>query len=591
MGAISEEIIDTVREKVDIVELIGEFVRLERRGREWVGLCPFHEEKTPSFTVSQDKQMFYCFGCGAGGNIYSFLMKKDHLSFPEAVTVLASRAGIEINDAAPSQAVRTRERYLEINRLAADFFSAQLKDKVRGRPAREYLARRGISPAIGERFGLGYAPAGWGLIASLGGRGYGLAEIEAAGLIMKRTGGSYRELFRHRLMFPITGRRGEILGFGGRVLGPGEPKYINTPETPVFHKGKVVYGLHQSLAGIRQRGYVLVVEGYMDVITAHLHGIEWAVASLGTALTPEQARIVRGMAEEVVIAYDGDKAGQAAAWRGLRVLQQAGCRVRVARLPAGLDPDNYLNKMGGASFRELVEQQSLPLIDYKLQVMLETPRSSIPEKLAVIDELAPDLAALPHAGERLEYSRRIAQILGVSEPAVLATVNQVQDKKVKKRYNKTGTFLEALPAYKRAQAELLSWMVHDRHICEQVLAELSIEDWEEARAQEIAKVLMGVLAEGQPGVQWDPAALLERVQDANQESAAWLANVIWTTKTGCTPENVAAAIKSLKLFRLHKQMKKKLSEIRDAEARGEAAVIANLLQEVVSLRRALEQLR
>lgn len=355
-GGIPEALLERIRERTDIAALIGEYVQLKKQGKNYIGLCPFHEERTPSFTVSPHKQMFYCFGCQAGGSVFNFLMLKEDIPFAEAVRVLARRAGITLpEDDTPEARRKEGERaaLLRAMELAARYFCARLADGA-GETARGYLERRGLDAATVDAWRLGYAPTGWrGLSDALAGRGVPASALEKSGLSGRSTAGEgLYDRFRDRLMFPIADRRGRVIAFGGRALDDKtQPKYLNSPETPLFSKRRALYGFDRAREAIARRGEAVVVEGYLDLIAAHRAGVDWAVASLGTALSQEQAMEVSRLADNVVIAYDADSAGSQATLRGLEMFQRLGARVRVAELPAGEDPDSVFRARGAAGTR------------------------------------------------------------------------------------------------------------------------------------------------------------------------------------------------------------------------------------------------
>lgn len=416
-GPIPAEILEAVRLATDIVQLVGEYVRLERRGKNYVGLCPFHAEREPSFTVSPDKQIFYCFGCGVGGNAFKFLMLLENLAFPEAVQKLAERAGIVLPRFAGAREEpksRREEEAWEVNALARDFYRQCLKGP-EGREAREYLEKRGISSYTQELFQLGYAPPGWDNLAQfLASRGCPLNLAVELGLLVVGERNRPYDRFRHRLVFPICNAQGRVVGFGARVLDEGlQPKYLNTPETSLFSKGKVLFGLHLAKGVIREKGYAIIMEGYMDVITAHQHGISNAVASLGTSLTHDQARLLSRYTRQVVIAYDTDAAGVAATVRGLDLLQQEGFSVRVAVIPQGKDPDEFIRHQGREKWDEVVGR-SLTLLDYKLDWAMKKGEGTS----AALAQVLPNLAAMERELERQEAIKRVAARLGVTWEAV-----------------------------------------------------------------------------------------------------------------------------------------------------------------------------
>jgi DNA primase len=323
---------------------VGQYVKLQQRGRNLLGLCPFHADTKPSFTVAPDKGIFHCFGCGVGGNVFSFVMQYHRLSFPEAVAELAKRYGIPLTfqDLGPEGGKSAQKRQLlqEINTLAAAFYEAALKGP-EGQPGRDYLAKRGLTPEVIKTFRLGYAPNQWdGLSRHLQNRGVSLDAAQEVGLLVPRASGGYYDRFRDRIMFPILDRQNRVLAFGGRVVGEGEPKYLNSPESPLFSKGRHLFGLPQAAEALRQTGEALVVEGYLDLLALRVHGVEPVVATLGTALTREQVRLLKGVAAKAVLVFDGDAAGARAMQRALPLFLQEGLPVRVLPLPPGLDPDS-----------------------------------------------------------------------------------------------------------------------------------------------------------------------------------------------------------------------------------------------------------
>lgn len=419
---IPEETVDEVRRHSDLVAVIEEYIKLEKKGKNMVGLCPFHGEKTASFSVSPEKQLYYCFGCGAGGNVFNFIMQMENLVFPEAVRHLARRAGIRLPEThRKDTAARARREKLRMaNELAARFFRHCLLHTGAGRKVIAYLEERGIDRRSSELFNLGYAPPGWDQFLKMAQkRGLTRELLLQAGLASPREGGGAYDRFRHRLIFPICDLKGRVLGFGGRALNKGAgPKYLNSPETALFDKSSILYGLHLSREQIRHNGEAVVMEGYTDVITANRCGLKNVVASLGTALTFTQARLLRSQAPAVVIAYDADSAGEAAAWRGFKVLQDAGCRVRVAQFPRGSDPDNFLRENGAEACRELLDK-ALPVTEYQLWRLQERhDRHTEEGRQSFLQEAVGLLQSLSSPVERDIYLKRAAEELGVTEGAL-----------------------------------------------------------------------------------------------------------------------------------------------------------------------------
>ncbi|MDI9462111.1 MAG: DNA primase [Bacillota bacterium] len=413
-GIFPGEFIDDLRSRFDIVSVISQYVQLKKRGRNYFGLCPFHDEKTPSFSVSQEKQIFHCFGCGEGGDVFTFLMKIEGLAFPDAVRELADRAGVPLpqKKSARSGQEKYRERLAEIMALANRFFQYNLQQPG-GRAALKYLQqKRGLSTQTIKDFALGFAPDSWDALKSLlTSKGYKEREIMAAGLLSQTRQNTY-DRFRNRVIFPVFDRRGRLVAFGGRALDGSQPKYLNSPETVLFNKSRILYALHLAREAIRKNKRAVIFEGYMDVITAHQAGIKEAVASLGTSLTVEQARLLRNQAEEVIIVYDADSAGQAATWRGLQILRRTGCLVKVGRLPRGLDPDDYIRRYGGGAFSSKILEQSLLLVDYQLEsLMQQYDRDNSEGRLLLFDKVIEVLADIENAMEQEDYVQKAANLL------------------------------------------------------------------------------------------------------------------------------------------------------------------------------------
>lgn len=439
MGFIPDEIIETVRLRSDIVEVVSRFVQLKKKGKYLTGSCPFHNERAPSFTVTPDKQIFHCFGCNTGGDVIRFLMLKENLTFYEALSKLAEEAGVTIPSAAgPVQLEKERKRDVlqQINSLAKDFFHNILRQHPAAAAARQYLAGRGLSPDTLDRFQIGYALPEWdALLGFLVRKGFKPQDAAEAGLVVKKDNTGFYDRFRSRIIFPIWDAAGRVVGFGGRVLDESLPKYMNTPETPFFSKGRTLYGLHLARPAIRGKGHVVVMEGYMDVVTSHQHGVTNAVASLGTALTADQGRLLMHYSRNIIIAYDADTAGVAATIRGLDILQDLGCQVRVVSIPDGKDPDDFLNRHGYHSWEQLVDQ-ALSLIEYKLkQAVSGRHVKTVADKLEVLQQVFPNLANLKSEVGKEEGLKDIARVLNLSWETVAGEFKRFEAKSGKKWAN------------------------------------------------------------------------------------------------------------------------------------------------------------
>lgn len=414
---ISQEKIAEIRNRASIVEVIADYVTLKKSGRNHMGLCPFHGEKTPSFTVNEEKGIFHCFGCHAGGSVFQFLMQYDHLTFPEAVEQVAKRYGIVIerSDARNYQRdLGERETLFRINERAAANYQRILFDHPEGRAALEYLRRRGVDDATARKFMLGFAPQGGsGLVTLVKKESLALADAIKLGLVAQRNPQQYYEKFFARVMFPIANAAGKIVGFGGRVMDQGMPKYLNSSETPLFHKGSTVYGLHQAKESIRQADRVVVVEGYLDVIALAQHGVGYAVATLGTALTVEHVRALSRYTKNIIALFDGDDAGLKAAARSFEIFVEAGMLGRAAFLPKDDDPDTFVRKQGKDAVEKLLDQ-AVPLADYYFSWLQQRYGSTIEGKSQTASEIGRLLAKVTNPFEVDLLIRRAAD-LGVRE--------------------------------------------------------------------------------------------------------------------------------------------------------------------------------
>ena len=423
MPRVSEETVQHIVQNTDIVQLIGEQVALRQRGRKYVGLCPFHQEKTPSFQVDADRRMFYCFGCQTGGDAISFLMKRDNLSFIEALEILAERAGIPLDieqtSASDDANLRLRQRLYDAHQAAMEYYCQQLRTHPEAAKARNYLTRRELDPDTISAFRLGYAPPDWRALAEyLQVNGFGLDVLEAAGLVARNERGYY-DRFRDRIMFPIFDARGRCIAFGGRQLesDPQSAKYLNSSQTALFDKGHMLYGIH--LHKGYDRNPMVVYEGYMDLISTWQGGFQRGVASLGTALTADQCALLRRYTDSVILCYDSDSAGQAATRRGMLLLHQAGLHVKVATLPQGKDPDEFIRLQGEAAFRDQVLDSAQPLLRYCKNVLRESfDVDSIEGKSGYVREFLAIIAALASPVEAEEYRRELATELRLSEEAL-----------------------------------------------------------------------------------------------------------------------------------------------------------------------------
>ena len=413
---IKQEKIIEIRDRASIVEVISDYVTLRRVGRNFTGLCPFHAEKSPSFTVSEEKAIFHCFGCRAGGSVFQFLMQYDHLTFPEAVERVASRYGIEVErQSAKNGEVGERESLYRINERAAANYHKILFGHPAGRRALDYLKSRKVNEELARRFLVGYAPpTGSGLLDVLRKEQLPVKDALRLGLIGQRSEQQFHEKFFGRLMFPIINAGGKVVGFGGRVLDGGLPKYINSSESPLFRKGSTLYGLYQAKEGIRRADRVVVVEGYLDVIALHQFGLSSAVATLGTALTPDHVRLLGRYTQNIVALFDGDDAGRKAAARSFEIFVETGLLGRAAFLPAGEDPDTYVHRHGPEALEKILEQ-AIPLADYYFSWLKQRFGMSLEGKSQIANEVSRLLAKLSNPFEVDLLVQRAVDTLGIRE--------------------------------------------------------------------------------------------------------------------------------------------------------------------------------
>lgn len=419
----SEELIDEIRNSNDIVDIISQYVILKRSGRNFFGLCPFHKEKTPSFSVSPDKQIFHCFGCGAGGNVIHFISKIENVDFKESLEILADRAGIKLptlENNVDSKRLELKEKVYEINKLVAMYYHETLY-KPQAKPAQEYVKKRKLDNKALKEFCIGYAENANVLYKLLKEKGFTEEEILASDLVIKK-GNNYVDRFKNRLIFPIQDIRNRFIAFGGRVLDNSLPKYINSPENIVYSKARNLYGLN--VAKNTKTRKLIIVEGYMDTVSLHQRGIDNVVASCGTALTEAQGRLFRKYAEKVIISYDSDSAGQAATLRGLEILNNLGCDIRILQMEGAKDPDEYVIKYGNGRFNDLVEN-AISLVEFKIKVLKKGLNiENTNDKIKFMNEIAKILGGVDNKIEQEIYIDKISSDYNISKEAIYAQINK-----------------------------------------------------------------------------------------------------------------------------------------------------------------------
>lgn len=492
------EIVDAILDKVDIVEVISSRLLLKKTGRNYKANCPFHSEKTPSFVVSQEKQIFHCFGCQTGGNAITFLMKHDKLTFREALRILADKANVKLpalrfQEDAVNDAF---EKLYALNEKAKNFY-ASLFTTEDGKFAYKYLKDRGLNDETIKLFGLGYAPNSWdGLIAHLAKDGVNNETMEKAGLILRRENNDgYYDRFRNRVIFPIFEIRGKVIGFGARALGDIQPKYINSPETPIYNKGKNLYGLNLTKSYITEKKYAIIVEGYLDLVVPYQYGIRNVVATLGTALTTDQVKLLKRFTNTVVIVYDPDQAGKEASLRGLDLLVANEVNVRIATLPEGYDPDTYVREKGQDGFTGIIKA-SKDLFDYKMDLLTaKYNKDGVRGKAAIATLMLPTIARIPNEILKASFLKKLSEKLGIDESALRS-----ETKKVKLDYSYNVSIPESHEnkpkAHRNAEVLLLGIVIDDPDTLSFISNKIEMSSLRDETVREVLDAVMGMINDG-----------------------------------------------------------------------------------------------
>ena len=586
-GRDGSDAVQAIRVAADLADIVSEYIPLKKSGTRYRALCPFHTEKTPSFYVDPDKQLYYCFGCSAGGDVFKFLMQYEKLEFPEALKLLAARYNIPLPVARAPQSTE-RQRVLAANRQALGFFRDQLQ-RPAGARAREYLTSRGVGRETIEQFLLGVAPSGWtGLkeflaLGSSGSRESRESQGVSAGLLARKaeTGRTY-DRFRDRIMFPILDLADEVIGFGGRSIEGGEPKYLNSPETAAFSKGENLYGLPLAKQAIRKCGHVILVEGYMDVIALHAAGFAQAVATLGTGFTAGHVRLLKRYTESVVVNFDPDAAGRAAARRSLEVLLENGFDVRVVSLPAGKDPDLYVREQGADAYRARLGE-GLSCMEYLTrEVAARFDLAQPGGKVAALNEVLPFLTRLDHPVRRAGYVEMLAAVFGIEDRMVLQELNDAVRERRREIGSRVMTALGERRRVSEAESMLVRALMDARDVREQLLPEIEESDIETSRVQEIVKAVQRTAAAGDevtyPGVG----------SEVSREAADVLTWIAATPHPEVTIEEGRGCLIAMRAARFQMQM----GEIQKRlESEGIAAETDELLRRKVVLKRRIEALR
>ncbi len=511
MQRYSDEIIDEVRQNNDIVDIISQYVHLKRSGRNFFGLCPFHNEKSPSFSVSPDKQIFHCFGCGVGGNVFTFLTKIEGISFIEAVQTLAERANMQLptlESSGDTAKELLKSKVYKVNEFTANYYHQNLY-KQEAKMAQEYIKKRKLTNETLQSFQIGFSGKFDELYQELKKQGFEEPEILESGLVNKNERGQYIDRYRNRLMFPICDARGKVIAFGGRVLDDSKPKYINSPENVVYSKGRNLFGLNVAKKGGLKE--ILIVEGYMDVISLHQRGITNVVAPLGTALTQQQGWLLRKNAEKIILSFDADEAGLMAKMRALDILQAMGCDIRILQIEGAKDPDEYIIKYGKARFDNLIEK-ALSVIEFKVKVLKKDLNLEVVnDKIKFLNEIAKLIAKVDNTMEREVYIEKIAKEYEISKEAIYGEVNKLayEGAKSQKVLEKTKPVIshkkvienKVSQAIKKRENTVISILLTgDLNIYQIIKQNVKIEDFKDVINQEIAKKLYEEFEKGNSNI-------------------------------------------------------------------------------------------
>jgi DNA primase len=590
--------IDDLRRQADIVRVVQDYVSLKKKGANWMACCPFHQEKTPSFSVNPSKDIFYCFGCQKGGSVFNFVMEMERVSFPEAIKIVAEKVNMPLpamqDDARFESRRKEADEVVELNSWALEWWEGQLAEgNTEAKTARDYIEGRGITDETRQTFRLGYAPDSWdGLGSYLKRKGASASQIERSGLVVKKDAGGFYDRFRGRVIFPVLDAQGRAVAFGGRVMATGEPKYLNSPETAAYTKGRHLYGLHQTRDDIRRKKFAILVEGYLDLIIPYQFGVRNAVASLGTALTPEQAKLLGRFARRVVVNYDGDRAGVSAAKRAIETLLAEDFDIKVLVLPEGADPDEFIKSAGVEAYNER-RGAALPHIQFVLdQAMRDRNLRRPADKAEAVEEVLPFVRAVRNRIQKREYFDMTMDALRVEEPALrrelwqsIAKPNAAADGGANASAALQDKVVRAESApLTVAEQRLLELLVNDAELRRMLLPKIVPDDYEdlptagvfgalaeiEAAGAEVSFETLGARTESDP-VASDLVPLLLMSEPSRDEGEA----------TDDVLAEAESCLLTLRLMRVERRLKDLALEIAAAERAGDnerrdALVMENL---------------
>jgi len=578
---------DRVKQQADIVRVVGEYVRLKKSGQNFTGLCPFHNEKTPSFSVSSAKQFYYCFGCGAGGDIFKFVMEMDKITFPESVRAVAEKCGIAIpreRERTPEERKENQQRtsLVELHREAAAYFVEQLNGTPEGRAAKAYLLDRGLDSEAMARFGIGFAPSGGEALLRGFKQRYPEKVLEASGLFSRDQNGRLFDRFRRRVIFPIANDSGKIVAFGGRALGDDLPKYLNSPETPIYTKSNVLYHLDRAKESLRQRDFAVLVEGYMDAIAVARASFSNVVASCGTSLTEPQVKLLNRFTRRIIVNYDPDTAGQAATERSLAILLEQGAELRVLALPGGKDPDSFIRSEGAAAYAKLLNEAP-PYVDYLIARARKMDMSTAEGKLRAVNFLMPYVQRIPDRILRSEWATRIAQQLRIEEPVLRESMRKAASERrseVKARPELVGR------VGKPAERRLVQMLIEAEEFRAQLAQEIRGEELH--RGLESERILGALVETCATGVRPDAAELALTLEERDRRL---LFEIAFESAAPPTWEEAQSCLAVLRRRRAEQELstvQKQIESFAAAAGAGAGGELRRLLERKQELRRRLD---
>jgi len=572
------EVIDQIKHTASIVEIASQYTTMRLRGKKHVGLCPFHTEKTPSFTVDEEKQLFHCFGCGLGGDIFTLVMEKESLSFPEALRYLAEKYNIQLPEkkSFSPQMQKLEEQLYKISEDALAYFRRNLFKTKEGEKALEYLHKRKISDKTIQQLKIGYALDSWdSLLNSFKRKGYSPGLLEKAGLVLGRTNKEgYYDRFRSRIIFPIFKLTGKVVAFGGRSLAGQEPKYLNSPDTPIYSKGNLLYGLNFCKDGVRDKGEAVLVEGYTDFLALFQAGMSNVAASLGTSLTSDQVALVRRFAPRITACYDADVAGLKAVIRAISLCFEQGIEINVMTLPKGLDPDNFMKKYGPKKFNELLDK-SIPALKFLIDTQVEGKNLESPEgKSKVAKSIVDQITRIPDPVIRSEYLKKASEYLSIEEKILRS---MVQLKKPEKQAETKASFLNA-------EKRLLQILFEDSRIASTVFNALREEDFKGLRSEPIFKILSDFFNNGsEPDFQ----SFREKIEKSLFSN---LSQILQEKKQLPSVEEALECVRALRQFSLENQFKAMKFEIKKLEKTGDTKKILAVIKRLQDIKMQLSSL-